>query len=125
MTQERKEPYRKRTAKLSIIDLAGSEDNRLTGNKGMRLKESSAINSSLHVLGKVVNALVQKQSRIPYRDSKLTRLLQVFLLTVCIIRVECLKESFFFCDNVSNPLFQSVFHHSIKRILVCLILQIV
>ena len=74
---ERIKPYRKRTAKLSIVDLAGSEDNRVTGNQGVRLKESSAINTSLHVLGKVVDALVTHKSRIPYRDSKLTRLLQV------------------------------------------------
>jgi len=62
--------------KLNLIDLAGSEDNRQTGNKGKKLAESNAINKSLFVLGKVINALNQKQQRIPYRDSKLTRLLQ-------------------------------------------------
>nr|XP_056719088.1 kinesin-like protein KIF22 [Euleptes europaea] len=69
-------PYARRAAKLCLIDLAGSEDNRRTGNKGLRLKESGAINSSLFVLSKVVDALNQGLPRVPYRDSKLTRLLQ-------------------------------------------------
>ncbi|KAJ1150777.1 hypothetical protein NDU88_003566 [Pleurodeles waltl] len=46
------------------------------GNQGIRLKESGAINSSLFVLSKGVDALNQSLPRIPYRDSKLTRLLQ-------------------------------------------------
>uniref|UniRef100_H3A169 Kinesin-like protein n=1 Tax=Latimeria chalumnae TaxID=7897 RepID=H3A169_LATCH len=69
-------PVRQLTGKLYLIDLAGSEDNRKTGNQGIRLKESGAINSSLFVLSKVVDALNQGLPRIPYRDSKLTRLLQ-------------------------------------------------
>lgn len=69
-------PYARRAAKLCLIDLAGSEDNRRTGNKGLRLKESGAINTSLFVLSKVVDALNQGLCRVPYRDSKLTRLLQ-------------------------------------------------
>jgi hypothetical protein len=43
--------------KLHLIDLAGSEDNRRTDNIGIRMTESSNINKSLFVLGKVVNAL--------------------------------------------------------------------
>ncbi|KAM9209473.1 kinesin-like protein KIF22 [Dugong dugon] len=74
--QERLAPFRQREGKLYLIDLAGSEDNRRTGNKGLRLKESGAINTSLFVLGKVVDALNQGLPRVPYRDSKLTRLLQ-------------------------------------------------
>lgn len=62
--------------KLHLIDLAGSEDNRRTGNRGERLVESSNINQSLFVLGKVVNALSKQEQRVPYRDSKLTRILQ-------------------------------------------------
>uniref|UniRef100_A0ACB8EW39 Uncharacterized protein n=1 Tax=Sphaerodactylus townsendi TaxID=933632 RepID=A0ACB8EW39_9SAUR len=69
-------PYARRAAKLCLIDLAGSEDNRRTGNRGLRLKESGAINTSLFVLSKVVDALNQGLPRVPYRDSKLTRLLQ-------------------------------------------------
>lgn len=60
-----------------MVDLAGSEDNRRTGNQGIRLKESGAINLSLFTLSKVVDALnTGAGGRVPYRDSKLTRLLQ-------------------------------------------------
>ncbi|KAL5032892.1 hypothetical protein BDV3_001418 [Batrachochytrium dendrobatidis] len=63
-------------SKLHIIDLAGSEDNKRTGNVGARMVESGAINKSLFVLGQVVEALNKGQQRVPYRDSKITRLLQ-------------------------------------------------
>ncbi|KAK9530438.1 hypothetical protein VZT92_011938 [Zoarces viviparus] len=70
-------PHRQQTGKLYLIDLAGSEDNRRTGNQGIRLKESGAINLSLFTLNKVVDALNSgTAARVPYRDSKLTRLLQ-------------------------------------------------
>lgn len=65
-----------RSSKLHLIDLAGSEDNRRTDNTGDRLLESGAINRSLFVLGQVVDALNTGKGRVPYRDSKLTRLLQ-------------------------------------------------
>ncbi|KAG9016708.1 hypothetical protein FRB90_002430 [Tulasnella sp. 427] len=61
---------------INLVDLAGSENNKLTGNDPARMLESSAINKSLAVLGQVVHALNQGASRIPYRDSKLTRILQ-------------------------------------------------
>ncbi|KAK1235291.1 hypothetical protein PQX77_001495 [Marasmius sp. AFHP31] len=64
------------TGKLNLVDLAGSENNKMTGNDHTRMQESSAINKSLSVLGKVVHALNSGQSRIPYRESKLTRILQ-------------------------------------------------
>ncbi|XP_076615343.1 kinesin-like protein KIF22 [Chaetodon auriga] len=70
-------PHRQQTGKLYLIDLAGSEDNRRTGNQGIRLKESGAINLSLFTLSKVVDSLNSGTTgRVPYRDSKLTRLLQ-------------------------------------------------
>ncbi|KIJ38885.1 hypothetical protein M422DRAFT_230962 [Sphaerobolus stellatus SS14] len=62
--------------KVNLVDLAGSENNKLTGNDPSRMAESSAINKSLTVLGQVVHALNTGASRIPYRDSKLTRILQ-------------------------------------------------
>ncbi|KAH8096893.1 kinesin-domain-containing protein [Cristinia sonorae] len=62
--------------KLNLVDLAGSENNKLTGNDVSRMAESSAINKSLSVLGQVVHALNTGASRIPYRNSKLTRILQ-------------------------------------------------
>ncbi|KZT19957.1 kinesin-domain-containing protein [Neolentinus lepideus HHB14362 ss-1] len=64
------------TGKINLVDLAGSENNKLTGNDATRMAESSAINKSLSVLGQVVHALNQGASRIPYRNSKLTRILQ-------------------------------------------------
>ncbi|TFY80453.1 hypothetical protein EWM64_g3555 [Hericium alpestre] len=64
------------TGKINLVDLAGSENNKLTGNDPSRMQESSAINKSLSVLGQVVHALNQNASRIPYRNSKLTRILQ-------------------------------------------------
>ncbi|XP_065098784.1 kinesin-like protein KIF22 [Paramisgurnus dabryanus] len=74
---QRGPPHRQQTGKLYLIDLAGSEDNRRTGNQGIRLKESGAINLSLFTLSKVVDALnTGVGGRVPYRDSKLTRLLQ-------------------------------------------------
>lgn len=76
MRQEKTSPFRKLQGKVNLIDLAGSEDNRKTENSGARLKESGSINMSLFVLGKVVDALNEGAARIPYRDSKLTRLLQ-------------------------------------------------
>lgn len=69
--------HRQQTGKLYLVDLAGSEDNRRTGNQGIRLKESGAINLSLFTLSKVVDSLNSGTAiRVPYRDSKLTRLLQ-------------------------------------------------
>ncbi|KAJ1649903.1 hypothetical protein IWQ61_009149 [Dispira simplex] len=62
--------------RVHLIDLAGSEDNRRTENGKDRMAESGAINKSLFVLGQVVEALNSGAHRIPYRDSKMTRILQ-------------------------------------------------
>ncbi|VVB12940.1 unnamed protein product [Arabis nemorensis] len=64
------------TGKINLIDLAGNEDNRRTGNEGIRLQESSKINQSLFALSNVVYALNNNLPRVPYRESKLTRILQ-------------------------------------------------
>jgi hypothetical protein len=63
-------------AKLHLIDLAGSERLGKTGAKGESLVEANNINKSLLALGDVVNALAIRASHIPYRNSKLTFLLQ-------------------------------------------------
>ena len=63
--------------KLNLVDLAGSERQSKTGASGDRLKEAAKINLSLTALGNCISALVDgKSTHIPYRDSKLTRLLQ-------------------------------------------------
>jgi len=80
-----------RLGKLSLVDLAGSERQSKTGSTGNRLKEATKINLSLSCLGNVISALNDKKQgilifrglgrmcslgHIPFRDSKLTRLLQ-------------------------------------------------
>lgn len=62
-------------AKLNIVDLAGSERVKKSGVEGLHLKEASAINKSLLAFGNVVSALAAKRPHIPFRDSKLTRVL--------------------------------------------------
>lgn len=66
-----------RTSVASAIDLAGSEDNRRTENGKERMVESASINKSLFVLAQCVEAISKKQPRIPYRESKMTRILSL------------------------------------------------
>lgn len=78
--------YMKRTAddgqeylsagKLNLVDLAGSENIQRSGAENKRAAEAGVINKSLLTLGRVINALVERAPHIPYRESKLTRLLQ-------------------------------------------------
>ncbi|GLJ26808.1 hypothetical protein SUGI_0523170 [Cryptomeria japonica] len=69
-----------RTSRINLVDLAGSERQKLTGAAGERLKEAGNINRSLSQLGNLINILAEisqgKQRHIPYRDSRLTFLLQ-------------------------------------------------
>lgn len=62
--------------KLNLVDLAGSENIQRSGAENKRAAEAGLINKSLLTLGRVINALVERGSHIPYRESKLTRLLQ-------------------------------------------------
>ncbi|RWS29850.1 kinesin heavy chain-like protein [Leptotrombidium deliense] len=75
--QENQENQKKLTGKLYLVDLAGSEKVSKTGAEGMVLDEAKNINKSLSALGNVISALADgNKSHIPYRDSKLTRILQ-------------------------------------------------
>lgn len=64
------------SGKLNLVDLAGSENIQRSGAENKRAAEAGLINKSLLTLGRVINALVDHSSHIPYRESKLTRLLQ-------------------------------------------------
>lgn len=66
-----------RQSRLFFVDLAGSEKIAKTQVSGAQLEEAKNINKSLSALGNVINALTsEKKEHVPYRDSKLTRLLQ-------------------------------------------------
>ncbi|KAI0474038.1 kinesin-domain-containing protein [Xylariaceae sp. FL0804] len=64
------------SGKLNLVDLAGSENIQRSGAENKRAAEAGLINKSLLTLGRVINALVDRNQHIPYRESKLTRLLQ-------------------------------------------------
>ncbi|MQL80584.1 hypothetical protein Taro_013038 [Colocasia esculenta] len=90
-----------RCGKLNLVDLAGSENISRSGAKDGRAREAGEINKSLLTLGRVINALVEHSGHIPYRDSKLTRLLRDSLggkTKTCIIAtispsIVCLEET--------------------------------
>ena len=90
-----------RVGKLYLVDLAGSENVSRSGAVDQRAKEAGNINKSLLTLGRVITALVEGQGHVPYRDSKLTRLLRDSLggkTKTCIIAtiaptVQCQEET--------------------------------
>ncbi|XP_054007710.1 kinesin-like protein Klp61F isoform X1 [Hylaeus anthracinus] len=65
-----------KTGKLNLVDLAGSENVGRSGSIDRRAREAGCVNQSLLTLGRVITALVEGAPHIPYRESKLTRLLQ-------------------------------------------------
>ena len=101
--------------KLVLVDLAGSEMVRKTHATGQQLEEAKMINKSLSALGGVINALTDdKKSHVPYRDSKLTRMLQDSLggnaKTALIVNVSPSKA------NASETLSTLRFGHRAKKI---------
>lgn len=74
--QENHETEKKLSGKLYLVDLAGSEKVSKTGAEGAVLEEAKNINKSLSALANVISALAENKPYIPYRDSKLTRILQ-------------------------------------------------
>ncbi|NWZ92759.1 KI18A protein, partial [Nesospiza acunhae] len=96
-----------RIAKMSLIDLAGSERAKATSAKGARFVEGTNINRSLLALGNVINALADPKSKkhIPYRNSKLTRLLKDSLGGNCrTIMIAAISPSSLFYDDTYNTL---------------------
>ncbi|KAI1338741.1 kinesin motor domain-containing protein [Xylariaceae sp. FL0016] len=94
-------------ATLSIIDLAGSERASATKNRGERLVEGANINKSLLALGSCINALCdpRKRSHVPYRNSKLTRLLKFSLGGNCkTVMIVCVSPSSAHFDETQNTL---------------------
>ncbi|KAM3841010.1 kinesin-like protein KIFC2 [Vipera latastei] len=85
------------TGKLNLVDLAGSERVWKSGAQGERLKEAQSINRSLLALGEVIQALRTKQAHVPFRNSKLTYLLQDSLgkgsKTVMMVQISPLEEN--------------------------------
>ncbi|CAI6334988.1 unnamed protein product [Periconia digitata] len=95
-------------SRASCIDLAGSEDNRRTDNNKERMVESNAINSSLFALANCVDAINSKKSRIPYRESKMTRILSLGQnsgLTVMILNLAPTRA--YHLDTISSLNFAS------------------
>lgn len=92
-----------RESTASAIDLAGSEDNRRTDNDKERLVESAAINKSLFVLSQCIDAITRGDKRIPYRESKMTRILslgQNHGITVMILNLAPLRS--YHLDTLSS-----------------------
>lgn len=92
---------------LSVIDLAGSERARVTNNKGARLHEGANINKSLLALGNCINALCDPKQRghVPFRNSKLTRLLKHSLTGNCRTQlIVCVSPSSGHYDETYNTL---------------------
>ncbi|KAK0713627.1 P-loop containing nucleoside triphosphate hydrolase protein [Lasiosphaeria miniovina] len=101
VTQTTGDVVRESTA--SAIDLAGSEDNRRTENGKERLVESAAINKSLFVLSQCIDAISRGDKRVPYRESKMTRILSLGQnsgITVMILNLAPLRS--YHLDTLSS-----------------------
>ncbi|MBN3270363.1 KIF5A protein, partial [Polyodon spathula] len=94
--QEHVETEQKLSGKLYLVDLAGSEKVSKTGAEGSVLDEAKNINKSLSSLGNVISALAEgTKTHVPYRDSKMTRILQDSLGGNC-------RTTMFICCSPSS-----------------------
>ncbi|XP_070784514.1 kinesin-1 heavy chain-like [Enoplosus armatus] len=105
--QENTQTEQKLTGKLYLVDLAGSEKVGKTGAEGTVLDEAKMINKSLSSLGNVISALAEGSSYVPYRDSKMTRILQDSLGGNCrtTMVICCSPSSFNDAETKSTLLF--------------------
>ncbi|CAO1629670.1 unnamed protein product [Parajaminaea phylloscopi] len=98
------------SSKFHFVDLAGSERLKRTAAQGERAKEGISINAGLHALGNVISALgdpakAKRTTHIPYRDSKLTRLLQDSLGgNACTLMIACVAPTEFNVGETINTL---------------------
>ena len=108
-------------AKLQMIDLAGSERAAATENRGQRMVEGANINKSLLALGNCINILSDRGkegSFVPYRDSKLTRLLKDSLGgNTKTIMIACISPSFLSFEETVNTLKYASRARKIKKVL--------
>lgn len=105
ITQNNAATFQCKTGKLYLVDLAGSEKISKTHATGQTLDEAKKINKSLSALGMVINSLTDGKSKhIPYRDSKLTRILQESLggnSKTCLI-ITCSPSSYNEAETIST-----------------------
>lgn len=106
------------TTKLSLVDLAGSERASVSDNKGLRMQEGANINRSLLALGNCINVLSERGGRkfVPYRDSKLTRLLKDALGgSTRTLMIACVSESMHCHEETCNTLKYASRARAIKK----------
>jgi len=106
-------------SKLSLVDLAGSERAAVSENRGLRQREGANINRSLLALGNCINVLSDSRKKgafVPYRDSKLTRLLKDSLGgNTRTVMLACISPSYLAYEETANTLKYASGARNIKR----------